>query len=577
MSDRKPSNGEAGGSDDASAPGERSAEPRRGRDLFADDECPASRLLNAAPDPVYVLDESGRFVFVNEAAREADGRTLAQWRQLGYLDIVSEDSRDGPLAAAALRAHSEQYRTLVENLDVGLFRTTLDGRILQATPAVAHMLGYDSPDEVKQLDARAAYVDASERETIVSDLLRDGVVTGRQVRLRRRDGKSMWVSLTARLHRDSRGRNEWVDGLVEDITRRKAAEEELRQSRERLQHIIQNTSDIIFQIDTTGTYTFANKAAEEITGYALEEVIGMNMSRLLAPEYVTPIFERLAKRLRGELLEQPFRFETIRKDGRRATLELTTAGIWHGGDLVGVQGVARDVTGRQRAESALRESRRRLRAAHARLVTARDEERRRLASELHDSVGQSIVALQLATENLAEGVAALSAGELSARILGLAAQCGDVVREVRHICYGLHPPALESFGLVAALRQLTRYCLDAGVGAHVRSPAGMVDVRLDAATEIALFRIAQEAVNNALRHSGGENISIELICHEDAIALKIIDDGCGFDPGQVRAGMGLTSMSERAESLGGQLRIESRRGRTEIVARVPKVPLPQDA
>ncbi len=744
--------------------------------------------------------------------------------------LLREEVSERALAEEALRASEEEYRTLVNNLTVGIYRGMLDGRVVRANPALAELLGYDRPEDMGEVNALSTYAHPENRPALIAHLLEHGFVKDRQVELQRRDGSTLWASVTARLQRGPDGEPQWIDGLIEDITERKEAdrsiheltqflqgvidnasivitavdsdgnvvlwnraaeefsgytkeevvgnnrifewaypdpeyrasvleqirgvmheshiledfettalskdgqphlinwhakpmrdfsggtggvialgwdvtekreaersihelmqflqgvidnanvwmdvlgldgnvviwnkaaeqisgytkeevvgndrvwewlypdrayragimtrakriiergeavegfetvirrkdgqrrriswnsrqlldpggqpagsiamgrdvterrqaEDQLRQSRERLEHIINNTSDIIFQIDTNGNYIFGNAAAEAVTGYPLDELMGMNMSRLLAPEDRKPVFERLARRLRGEPLEQPYHFDFIRKDGRRATLELTTAGVWQGEDLVGVQGVARDVTERERADRALRESQQHLKVAHAKLVTARDEERRHLASELHDSVGQSIVALELAIQGLGRTVQSHSREELAGRCAGLAEQCGQIIREVRAICHGLYPPTLESLGLPAALGQLRRFCEDGGVDAEVECLDGTDTDRLEPEIEIALFRIAQEAVNNAIRHSEASAVAIRLRKEPGVAVLTVEDDGQGFEPGAVAGrGFGMNSMYERAAAVAGELEISSRPGRTQVLARVP--------
>ena len=148
-----------------------------------------------------------------------------------------------------------------------------------------------------------------------------------------------------------------VDGAISkltifrDITERKRMEEELRESEEELQYLINNTWDIIFHIDLEGNYTFANKAAERITGYPVDKLLRMNMRELIAPEYQQFVFGRLKKRIAGEPLKQPFDIEIVHKDGHRVILEITTTRIRdRNGKLIGVQGIARDITERKKAE-----------------------------------------------------------------------------------------------------------------------------------------------------------------------------------------------------------------------------------
>ncbi len=143
-------------------------------------------------------------------------------------------------------------------------------------------------------------------------------------------------------------------GTVQDITERKLTEKEIKQVQEDLQYILNNTHDVIFQIDLKGNYIFSNVAAEHMTGYPLERLLGMNMMELIAPEHQQMVAGRLQKRIAGELDETTYSFEIIHKSGRRVWVELETKGVFSAeGTLQAIQGVARDVTERKRMEDAL--------------------------------------------------------------------------------------------------------------------------------------------------------------------------------------------------------------------------------
>ncbi|HAU38935.1 MAG TPA: hypothetical protein DCX07_14635 [Phycisphaerales bacterium] len=353
---------------------------------------------------------------------------------------------------------------------------------------------------------------------------------------------------------------------VRDVTDQHRAERMLHEANERLQYIIDNTYDVIFTMDLEGNYTFANPAAETLTGYTRDELLKMNMRELAAPEYHHMLADRAAARARGENnLPQPFYFEIIRKDGRRVPVELTSAAVLHAGHIVAIQGIARDITERRRTEKAMRNSQRQL-------ITVRDDERQRLARELHDSVGQGLIVLQLAMNSVLEGVTDCLPLKTASQLGDAARKCTDLIREIRGICHGLFPPTLDSLGLAAALRQLLEECRP-HLKTVFRCRPDLESCRLEPAVEISLFRIAQEAVTNALRHSEARKLTVEFDRADGTLRLVIIDDGVGFDSrGAVGAGLGLNSMTQRAESIGGVLSLSSRRGATRIEVTLPEPP-----
>ncbi len=224
-----------------------------------------------------------------------------------------------------------------------------------------------------------------------------------------------------------------------------------------------------------------------------------------------------------------------------------------------------DVTARREAE-------RRVRQARRQVETAQEQERRRLAGELHDSIGQSLVAMNLSMEAmLANCRAKAVCGDVDdlRRTLGI---CRQTVQDVRGICYGLYPPTLESLGLGLALRQLVTSMAAQGQGPAVEIvnevPEG---TRFETEVEISLFRIAQEALTNALRHSEATGIKLLLRLKDAHLALAVADNGKGFSPSMVTRGLGLSTMRHRAESAEGSFACDSKPGQTVISVTIPNV------
>ena len=182
-----------------------------------------------------------------------------------------------------------------------------------------------------------------------------GAAVGKTLELaaNRKDGTELPVELSLSA---VKLKGKWnAIGLLRDITERKQAEEKLIEVKERLNYTIQNMKDIIFSIDLMGNYTYTNVVAAEITGYSVDELLKMNMRELVAPEYHELVFGRVKKRIAGEPLEQPLSIEIISKDGKRTWLELTTSAAHDkDGKLIGIQGIARDITERKQAENTIK-------------------------------------------------------------------------------------------------------------------------------------------------------------------------------------------------------------------------------
>jgi signal transduction histidine kinase len=231
------------------------------------------------------------------------------------------------------------------------------------------------------------------------------------------------------------------------------------------------------------------------------------------------------------------------------------------------EALEQQIAERLRAEVALE-------SAHRRLSTDRERQRRMLATELHDAVGQELVGLKLTLEHLLATVKTTLQPPALIILSDAVDKCVQLIREVRGVCHGLYPPMLESFGVATALKQLSE-------GSPMPSPITvrcreeLETARYSSEVEIALYRIAQEAVHNALRHSRASHIDIDFGRSGDALVLSITDDGVGFDPAQSAGkGLGFISMKERARTVGGSLEAVSRPGETRIEVRVPLIHAP---
>ncbi|MDP1692862.1 MAG: PAS domain-containing protein [Burkholderiaceae bacterium] len=232
-----------------------------------------------------------------------------------------------------------------------------------------------------------------------------------------------------------------------------------------------------------------------------------------------------------------------------------------GGAALGAFIVNQDITELHRTEQRLRRAERKLRGLSQRLLEAQEQERRWIAQELHDDIGQAIAAMRLQLANIAERSGAGPAAALALEALRSSEQLGQ---RLRQICLGLRPLELDDFGLPAALRSLAASIGGPalGLGFEVQGQ----NQRYPQTVETAAFRIAQEAIANALRHSGCTALTVQLHMAPDSLRLLVRDDGCGFDPDETTAAamrahrFGLAGMEERALAAGGRLSLETAPG-----------------
>ncbi len=212
---------------------------------------------------------------------------------------------------------------------------------------------------------------------------------------------------------------------------------------------------------------------------------------------------------------------------------------------------------------------RELQRSRQEIVTAREEERRRLRRDLHDGLGPSLATMAMRLES-AQELIATDPAQASEAVAGLADLARDEIAEVRRLVDGLRPAALDQLGLVSALRQrAAQHELSAGDDAFVWTVDADDDVEpLPAAVEVAAYRIALEAVTNAVRHSGARACTVTLARDAGDLLVRVQDDGQGLADGRP-AGVGLVSMRERAEELGGTCIVTSDETGTFVAARLP--------
>ncbi len=343
--------------------------------------------------------------------------------------------------------------------------------------------------------------------------------------------------------------------------------EQLLASEERYRKLFQNAHDAIWVHDMDGDIVSANAAAARLTGYEVEELCRMNVKSFLSGESLNLAKEIRAKLLQGELVGQPYEQKLITKEGAEAILKLTTNVVWVDGKPVGFQHIARDVTQEKRMQESLR-------FYLGQITMAQEEERKRIARELHDETIQSLVVLARQLDDIASSSKGLSEYK---RILleMLREQVNSVMADVRRLSQDLRPSALDRLGLVPALEWLAsdiqkRSAIDIKVETHG------ISRRFSPEVELVLFRIAQEALRNVWRHSQATGAEVTVEFGERKIRITVNDNGKGFDLPDatgdlVKQGrLGLAGMQERIQLVGGSLRIESKPGKgTTVVIEAP--------
>jgi PAS domain S-box-containing protein len=352
---------------------------------------------------------------------------------------------------------------------------------------------------------------------------------------------------------------------------RERAVYELALSRDAYRDLAENASDLIYTHDLEGRFTYVNTAFARYAGVDRAAMIGRSVLDVLDASRPNPDPRAVIARIgAGEAV--PSVTLAVTTDAGERWVECVVSGIRDGdGRVTGVRGIARDVTDRVRAEDALRASyeeiRRReeeVRLLARRQSAVREEERKRLGVDLHDGVCQEVVGIGFDLEILRQELGTPSP-QVASRLDRLRRYVGMVVEHLRLLAHDLRPMVLLDLGLEESLRALARGTTSSQTRVDAVLPPAIP--RLDESTALGVYRIAQEAVANAVRHARARAITVTLAVEGRSLRLEVRDDGCGFAAsGRRHAGtIGLLSMEERARAIGGRLEIRSAVGRGTTV------------
>jgi PAS domain S-box-containing protein len=499
----------------------------------------------------------------------ADGRTRRTWTTA---DLDAARILASHLGHAIERARNDyRLRTLsraVEQSPSAILIADSTGEILFVNPRFTELSGC-SAEEV--LGRRATVLASREIAPRLFEKLADAVREGADWRGEifdetRASGR-YWREVRISPTRDTEGRAHYVV-TEEDVTVRRRAEEILRGERERYRFLFDAVPALVWRVDGAGACVDVNRTWCDYTGQEAGTAEGDGWLEGFGLE------DRIAVRSAVQAaLSAPRSFHLESRLRRRDGAEK-----WH---LVAVEpvpgskagyegllGVCVDLSAVKETERALLASKEELRALTSRLVSVREEERRSLARELHDGVGQALTGLSLELASIDRNVEA-DRPEVSQRLQLLSKELADTLADVRDLARRIRPAALD-VGLVAALEgELKAFGRRSGISWVLHAHEELV---IDPERSLALFRFAQEALTNVVRHADARNVSVTLAVRAGAFVLEVVDDGRGVDAAVAgaRGGLGLVGLRERVAPWGGSVRLDpNRSGGTRAILEIP--------
>ncbi len=443
------------------------------------------------------------------------------------------------------------------------------GVILDMNEAGIAMLGYDAPDDVLGLDsARHLYVEPDDRLRFLKTIEQTGSVQDFETQFRHRDGTILDVRITATTRRNGKGRIEGYEGFVLDVTDRKRAERALQESEEKYRTVVENSLSAIF-IHQQGIFRFVNQRLAEMLGYdSAEEILGRHFWEFVHPDDQPLVKARGLSREKSQVFPRQYTFRAIKKDGSTSWVDLRATHATYLGQSA-VVGNCIDITQSKIAEEEIHHLSRRL-------IEVSEEEKKRLAADLHDEFGQALTSLHFDLEALQASLSD-EFTEQKQRCGGLLQRVEMLADSVRKTTSYLRPDLLDHLGLVPTLEWFIHEFNVRRPDIRTEFEALGLKKRLTQQIEIVLYRIFQECLTNISKHAKATHVEIMLTYSHPRVIFTIRDNGIGYETSPQPAsaagparGIGLLSMRERVASCGGTLDITSIPGKgTTIRAAIP--------
>jgi PAS domain S-box-containing protein len=516
-----------------------------------------------------ILTKDGRripFMFTGSILMNRDGGTTG-------ISGTGTDISKRRRAEALLQESEAKFRDMAEKSVVGIYLIQ-DEIFRYVNPRLAEIFGYKAEELIDKKGPEDLVL--PEDWPIVSEKLRKRI-SGKMISTHysfqgiRKDGTIIHVEIHG--SRTTFKASPAVIGTLLDVTESRRAGEALKESEEKYRNLIETAHDLIWSVNAEGRITFINEAAHRLYGYSPEELIGKSFADVISPEHAKSdldLFRQFAAHDEGTV-----NYETtlIKRDGTPVVLSTNTVVLRDDkGKVLGVMATSKDITAYRQAVEALKASSTRLRNLSLKLSLIEELERRKIAAELHDQIGQN---LALAKIKLGELRASPALPDEIVNSASFVRELIDTsIQYTRSLTAELSSPLLYELGLEAAVQALAE---------QVQVKYGLrIDFQKEGDSEplaekilIVLYKSLRELLVNVIKHARADRVTVSVRSCETDIKVAVEDNGIGFDVSKLDAPgnetrFGLFNIRERVESIGGQFAIESQPARgTRVFLVVP--------
>jgi len=486
-------------------------------------------------------------------------------RQLaGAFPIASRpqtDHLDEKWELAPLPEVDARYQTLVEQIPAVVFLAFLEQGIGEAyvSPQIESILGFSQEEWLQDPVRWYQQIHADDKarwSTEAADLFLHGKPLKSLYRVLSRDGRTVWFHCEVKMVRNSDGRPWFIHGVAFDISELKTAEEALKKSEAMWRGLFESAPDTVVVVRDSGEIISVNAQVVRMFGYSPNEMIGKSITTLISEPLIVEHLRKRSLALDAPLVTSPHEFYGIRKDRTEFPIDIMLNPMVAESSMIIC--VIRDITTRKTAEESLRSYAQRLKFLSSRLMEVQELERRNIALELHDEIGQVLTGLKLTLEVSTR----LPLEDVGSSINQARDLVNDLMARVRNLSLALRPALLDDLGLLPTLLwHIENYTAQTKVKVNFKHH-GLEKRRFTPQVETAAYRVVQEALTNVARHAEIHEATVRLWTDSDKLSIQVEDLGKGFDPDIVtkRDTSGLAGMRERTTLLGGQLKIESRPG-----------------